>query len=335
MLLLQSGCSVRYGVDVLSQRSCRLGTEDLVTFLFRGYRRSKLLSQEERFEWRPAPRDEGPVFRDLSWDLEEPDHYPTLVAAQKPGLMASRAEKALHAAVASGDPEAMLDTAAQHPKHGLAATTIAGLLMLESDLDRGLEILDRAVATADVGDDRFVHEYLPEAGLSVVIAAGVMVRLPLQRNSLVLLLAELHQARGDYAEAIAMLEQTEPTSHIRLSLTEILYETGQYERVAELTQNVFNDDDVTALTLAYRGRALAALGFEDRALASLNRALEYPNRADSVLALAHAARAAIHRTRGEREAADDDFARALAQISGDPDAESHIRDLIGEASPPN
>lgn len=306
-----------------------------MTFLFRGYRRSKLLSQGERFEWQPAPRDEGPVFRDLSWDFEEPDHYPTLVAAQKPGLMASKAEKATHAAVASGDAEAMLGAARQHPKHGLAATTIAGLLLLESDLDRGLEILDRAVATGDVGDDHFVHEYLPEAGLSVVIAAGVMVRLPLQRNSLVLLLAELHQARGDYAEAIAMLEQTEPTSHIRLSLTEILYETGQYERVAELTQNIFNDDDVTALTLAYRGRALAALGSEDHAMASLNRALEYPNRADSVLALAHLARAMIRRKRGEQDAADEDFARALAQVSEDPDAEAHIRELIGQATPPD
>jgi tetratricopeptide (TPR) repeat protein len=297
-------------------------------------RRYRILTGEDVFVWQPQRRDDTPVFRDLAWDFEEPDQYPALVAGQKPGMMASKGEKAFHAAVTSGVPADMLATAGQHPKWQSAANAIAGLLMLESDLDRGMEVLEAAIGDEeDVGKNHFVHKYLPEAGLSVVIAAGVMVHLPLQRNSLVLLLAELHQARGDAPAAIAILEAAEATTHIRLSLTELLFETEQFERVVAVTQGVANDDDVTALTLAYRGRALTELGRDDEAIAALARALEYPNRAESVKAIALVGRGTIHQRRGEHILAQNDFTQALMEVPDDEEAIQHIQQLIHGESP--
>ena len=46
-------------------------------------------------------------------------------------MMASKSEKAFHAAVASGDTSAILAAAQQEPKYDIAAKTIAGLLSYE------------------------------------------------------------------------------------------------------------------------------------------------------------------------------------------------------------
>jgi tetratricopeptide (TPR) repeat protein len=280
------------------------------------------------FEWRPG-RDRGPVFRDLSWDFAEPDQYPELVAAEKPGLMASKGEKAFHTAVAGGDPEVILGTASEQPQYRQLASAIAGLLLLESDLDRGIAVLDEAVASGeDIARNRFLHKYMAAAGLTVVIAAGVMVHLPLQRNSIILLLAELHQARGDTASAQRVLEMAEPTTHVRLSQAELAFEAGDHDRVLQLTQGVFNDDDVTALMLAYRGRAFGELGRYDEAVSALARALEYPNRAESVKALALVGRGMIHQAQGEHILAENDFTMALMEVPDDEEAQQHIQELI-------
>ena len=305
-------------------------------FIFGGSlgRRHRLMADEDIFVWQPLRRDDQAVFRPMSWDFEEPDHYPTLVAGQKPGMMASKAEKAFHAAVASGVPENMLAAAGQHPKYESVGAAIAGLLMLESDLDHGMEILTSALGGGeDVGDNQFVHKYLPDAGLSVQIAAGVMVHLPLQRNSIVLLLAELHQARGNEDVAISLLETAEKTTHIRLSLTELLFETGQFDSVISATQGVINDDDVTALMLAYRGRALVEVGRDDEAIATLARALEYPNRSAAVRALALVGRGMVHQRRGDHILAQNDFTQALVEVPEDAEATQHIQELIhGEST---
>lgn len=284
--------------------------------------------QENVFRWR-IPEDHETVIRDLAWDFAEPDQYPTLVAQQKPGMMSSKAEKAFHAAVASGDPDLMLRSAGENPKYGTVAATIAGLLLLESDLDRGMNLLGEVITAADdVGRDHFVRKYLAEAGLSVVIAAGLMVRLPLQRNSIVLLMAELYQARGIPEQSLALLENAEQTTHIRLSRTELLYEAKRFEDVVGVTQGVINDDDFTALMLAYRGRALGELGRHDEAISVFARVFEYPNRAEAIMAIALVGRGMINQARGEFILAENDFTQALIEVPDDEEARRHIQELI-------
>ena len=280
------------------------------------------------FRWR-LPQDHETALRDLAWDFAEPDQYPELVAQSKPGFMASKSEKAFHAVVSGGDPDEILRGATQDPKYGPVASAIAGLLLLETDLERGMEQLEAAIEAADdIGKDQFLHKYMPEAGLSVVIAAGLMVRLPLQRNSLVLLLAELYQAQGVPARALEILSATEQTTHIRLSRAELLYDAGRFEDVLGVTQGVHNDDNFTALMLAYRGRALGELGRHDEAITVLARALEYPNRAESIKAIALVGRGMINQARGEFVLAKNDFTQALIEVPDDEEARRHIQDLI-------
>jgi tetratricopeptide (TPR) repeat protein len=299
-------------------------------YRYRRYTLPQAADDDVRFRWRTGKwADDGPLFRDLSWDFAEPDQYPELVAKQKPGMLAPKGEKAFHAAVASGDPSEILNIAGQNPKYADVAKAIAGLLLLEPELDRGITLVEEAIrAEPDIGKDPFVRKYLPEAGLTVVIAAGVMVHLPLQRNSLVLLVAELHQARGFDDQAIAMLAASEQTSHIRLSQTEVFYEARQFDRVLALTEGVVNDDDVTALMLAYRGRALGELGRDDEAISVLARTLEFSNQAPAIRAIALVGRGIINQTRGEFILAQNDFTQALMEVPDDEEAQQHIQELI-------
>ncbi len=301
--------------------------------IFRFHPLSARTTQDNTFRWRPD-RDRETILRDLSWDFGEPDQYPELVARQKPGMMASKGEKAFHAAVASGDPAEMLQVAGQQPKYTLVAGAIAGLLRLESDLDEGTSLLCDVISAADdVHKDHFIRKYLPEAGLSVEIAAGLVVRLPLQRNSIVLLLAELYQAQGLVDEALELLESSEQTTHIRLSKTEILFDADRFEDVVATTKGVFNDDDFTALLLAYRGRALVELGRNDDAINVFARVLEYPNRAEAILAIALVGRGMANQARGELILAENDFTQALIEMPHDEEAKAHIQELIRGAEP--
>jgi tetratricopeptide (TPR) repeat protein len=298
-------------------------------YRYRRYALHQAAQDDLKFRWRSAGHDDGPVFRDLSWDFADPDQYPELVGQQKPGMLASKGEKAFHAAVVSGNPSQILQVSGQNPKYALPAKTIAGLLSLETDLDHGISLLEEIVAADDdIAKDGFLRKYLPDAGLTVVIAAGVTVHLPVQKNSLVLLLAELHQARGFDDQALRLLEPAEQTTHIRLSQTELAYEAERFEQVLALTEGVRNDDDVTSLMLAYRGRALGELGRDAEAVAVLANTLERQNQAPEIRAIALIGRGMINQARGECILAQNDFTQALVEVPDDEEARQHIQELI-------
>ena len=288
------------------------------------------------FRWRLEDDEAPTVLRDLTWEFAEPDQYPELVAQQEPGFMASKGEKAVHAAIVSGDPSEMLRVAGQQLKYAAAANTVAGLLALETTRSWGIELLRGVIDQgADIDADHFIRKYLPEAGLSVVIAEGLMVRLPLSRNSIILLLAELYQADENADEALRVLDTAEPTTHIRLSKTELLYLQERFGEVVAVTEGVVNDDDVTALLLAYRGRALVGLDRYDDAVSVFARVLEYANRAASVKALALVGRGMVHQARGELILAENDFTQALVEVPDDAEARRYIEELIRHPGGPD
>jgi hypothetical protein len=238
---------------------------------------------------------ESREWTDTTWEFPGPDEYATLAARTEPGWFARAGEKAMHAAVVSGDPHTIDVTAGQHPQYRNTADVLAGLMSLDSRRSYASDLLFRSVTGGfESKDDPFIRKYMPDAGLVVPIAPGVAVALPIMRVAISLTVAELHQEQGDLASAIAILESVERTTHVTLSMVELLCADERFEEAVETTGRVLNDDDVTAMTLVYRGIALREMGRVDEARATLDRTLEYDSRADGVLTFARIVNASMN-----------------------------------------
>ena len=152
---------------------------------------------------------------DTTWEFPGPEEYAVLAAEHQPGWTANAGEKAMHAALVSGDPWAIDLAAGRHPAYRATADTLAGLLSLNTQRSYAGELLDRAIeADYEPKDDPFVRSYLPGAGIVVPIAPGVVVPLPLMRTAVALAAAELHQAAQEYTRAIGVLDPVERTTHV-------------------------------------------------------------------------------------------------------------------------
>ena len=193
----------------------------------------------------------------------------------------------MHEALVSGDPNAIDLAAGQHPQYRSTADTLAGLLSLNTRRSYAGDLLDRAISSGyEPKDDPFVRSYLPGAGIVVPIAPGVVVPLPLMRTAVALAAAELHQDAEEYERAITVLETAERTTHVVLSMTELLVAAGRYQDAVELTDGVVNTDDVAALTLAYRATAQRELGNIEAASATIEGVLSHGQPSKDVIGFA-------------------------------------------------
>ncbi len=95
---------------------------------------------------------------DTTWEFPGPEEYAVLAAERRPEWTARAGEKAMHAALVSGDPYAIDLAAGQHPAYRATADTLAGLLSLNTQRSYAGELLDRAIeADYELKGDPFVR----------------------------------------------------------------------------------------------------------------------------------------------------------------------------------
>lgn len=239
------------------------------------------------------------------------------VGRQRPGLFASKGEKALHRALLADDIQAMHDVTVQHPEYALAAETIAGLKLVSSgDQTTGKALMSKVFTSGqDPAEQPFMKKYLPNMGFEVPIAPGVGALLPVSRDAIGLLLAELHQASGDSAAAIGVVEQLEPTAHAAVSLAELYCEGHRYADVVELTEGISNEDDATALLCVFRGIAFREQGYQQAAREAFKEALKSKKRDQVIRHRALLERARTYLAEGKRAMARKDLERIMAEDS--------------------
>jgi hypothetical protein len=233
------------------------------------------------FGYRFAGR-EALEWADMTWEFSGPDEYPELASRVAPSWFAKSGEKALHA------------VGGQHPQYRNTADVLAGLISLSIRRTYAAELLARSVkAGFEPRDDPFIRKYLPSAGIDVPIAPGVSVSLPIMQIAVALTVAEVRQADGDQDAAIEVLLLVERTTHVRLSLVELLNAVGRFEESVEFSDHTSNDDDVTAMILAYRAIALREIGRTAEARSTLVRLLSEGTRSGAVTAFARVVSASM------------------------------------------
>lgn len=240
---------------------------------------------------------------------------PPTAPRKKPGLFAPKGEKELYKAVEAQDPRAIAQVGEEHPELRLAASTLAGLMLLDGDPAESERLLAEAFATGrDPAEDRFVSGYLVTR-VKLSIATGVTAELPVGRDAVGLALAELEQREGDPHGAIEVVEQLEPSTYAAVSLAELYAQAGRWDDVVELTEGVENGDDCSALLCVFRGEAFRHQGFYDAAYEVLKTALRARSRAPEIRHLALAERAQNYLAQGKKAQARKDLERILAEDS--------------------
>mgnify|MGYP001819864285 FL=1 len=241
---------------------------------------------------------------DVTWDFPGPDEYAELASGVEPGWFAKSGEKAMRAALMTGDPHAVDMAAGQHPQYRNTADVVAGLLSLSMRRTYAAELLHRSVAAGfEPREDPFIKKYLPNAGIVVPIAPGVAVSLPIMRVSIALTVAELEQAADDHDRAIEVLRMVDRTTHVTLSLVELLNTVGRFTDTIEISQTTVNADDVTAMILAYRAIALREVGRTDEAKSILDRLIAEGGRSTAISTFAGVVNASMDGPAGDPDPA--------------------------------
>jgi tetratricopeptide (TPR) repeat protein len=237
-------------------------------------------------------------------------------APAKPGIFAPKGEKALYRAIQAQDFSAIQRVMDEYVDYAVLAAAISGLQQMASGNDeRARGLLSRVFASGqEPAAHPFAQKYLTTK-LTLGVAAGVTVILPINRDAVGLALAELLQDSGDLSAAIEIVEQLEPTAYVVVSLAELYSQAGRHSDVVALTEAVANEDDATAFLCVLRGVALREQGYHEAARAAFKEALKSKKREAVVRHRALLERAQTYLAEGKRAMARRDLERVLAEDS--------------------
>lgn len=257
---------------------------------------------------------------------------PAQVAAMPtPGFTAPRWEKELHKAlVVAQDPTKITDVATRHPEarpHGALFEALFGA-MPAGDTDRARSLL---AWVFDIGfdpmQDAFCRKYLSRAAVTLDIAVGVSAQLPIDRDVIGLVLAEVLQEAGDLAGAIDVVEQLEPSTVAAVSLAELYGQTGRWDQVMALTEGISNVDEPSVYLLIQRGAALREQGFYEGAREALKEAMRVRSRPAELRQQALVERAETYSCQGKASMARKDLEKVLAENSQYPGIRERLASL--------
>ena len=235
---------------------------------------------------------------------------------KKPGWFAPRVEKDLFAAMSASDVDRVEKIAREQERYVVAAASLAGLLRMQAEqVQAAIDMLMLVWSSGqDPASDPFIQKYV-SVSFNLVLAPGVSAPLSLSRNTVGLALAELLQLQGLRVEAVEIVEQLEPNAASAISLAELYAELGRWSDVVELTDQVTNQDDLTALLCVFRGVAMRELGYYEAARTSLKEALKTKQRNPVIRHRAWLERARCYELEGKRSLARKDLERILAEDS--------------------
>lgn len=246
--------------------------------------------------------------------------------------MAPRWEKALHAAVTKQDADKIVEVGRQYQEARLHAALFEAILgaLPAGHIDRVRQLLHDVFSSGfDPAADPFFTKYFPRMGTSLGVAEGVQVTLPLDRQTIGLIYAEVLQEAGDLDSAIAVVEDLEPTTIAAVSLAELYGDQGRWDEVISLTDGLSNEDEPSTYLLIQRGIGLREMGMFAASRETLKEALRVRTRPAEMRHRALVERAATYRAEGKNGMARKDLERVFADDSTYPGLREALDALPG------
>lgn len=241
--------------------------------------------------------------------------------------MAPRWEKKLFSAMKTGDVSAIAEAGKLSPDAGIPAALLEGMFSYQNhSYDRARELLNWLWFHSDAIDtNAFVSKYLDTSTLTLEVAHGVNIQMPLDHNAVGLVLAELLQEADELPEAIAVVEALDASTAATVSRAKLYSADERHQDVIKLTDGVVNVDDPTTFLLTLRGAAFRETHNYTAARAAFKEALKSSKRDRSIRHLAWMERARTYMAEGKKAMARKDLERILAEDSDYPDLDEAMQ----------
>lgn len=231
-----------------------------------------------------------------------------------------RAERALVAAVANDDVDALTRMAAHGGPAQDAARILAALRLATTDPARAIEMLDQlARFPTDPTDSKLLRKHWSTLSVQTDLAPSVPALVGLGRTAFALLAAELMAQAGRVSDGVALLDTLPPRPPVVLAKAAALLAHGDHARVLEVTTSLAGDDDVSALALVARSVAARSQQEITVALDAVCEALAGGGHSGVVLSAALEERAHLYTLAGDTAAAHADLEALAALAAGATD----------------
>ncbi|CAN2190077.1 Tetratricopeptide repeat [Candidatus Nanopelagicaceae bacterium] len=257
--------------------------------------------------------------------LAATDRYLTGTNPPKPGLFAGKAERALNEFLLDIYSADSTDTPAQVVEKAKTlraqfaelrpALELISFLHAITDKELSKEATKWAPGLWKNRDalfaDSLVKKYLVGIHPSVQISRGISTNLAYTMQTLGFMYVEVLQGDGKYDEALAALNDLAPDALIAISTADIELSKKDFDGAIDTTEDVENEDDVSAMLLIFRGIAFRGKGLHEAALECFKRALAKKDRSQEVLHRARFERADTYIAMGKKAMAIKDLEKIL------------------------
>ena len=242
-----------------------------------------------------------------------------------PGVFASKAEKALSKFLLDIYHREHPDTAAEviakakalRAEHEELRYPLELTTFIHSIVDPTLQ--EQAKGWADglwsnrstIFADKLVIKYLYAVYPQTRITKGIWVFLPFNEQLFGFVYAEVLQDSNRYEDALNVLSELDPDPLVAVSIADIEISMKNFDGAIETTEDVENEDDITAMLLTLRGIAFRGKGLHEAALECFKRALAKKDRSQELLHRARFERAETYIALGKKSMAVKDLEKIL------------------------
>ena len=159
--------------------------------------------------------------------------------------------------------------------------------------------------------DKLVVKYLSAIYPQTRITPGIWVFLPYNEELFGFIYAEVLQDSGRYEDALNVLSELNPDPLVAVSIADIEISMKNFDGAIQTTEDIENEDDITAMLLTLRGIAFRGKGLHEAALECFKRALAKKDRSQELLHRARFERADTYIALGKKAMAVKDLEKIL------------------------
>lgn len=255
------------------------------------------------------------------------DNYNEAIA--KPGLFANKEERDFYSFIRESfdypgalKSEQVAEKAetliATHPNLELLVKALAAMSMLgdEKSEVKGQEWLKSSWDQRNTLSEHPLYvKYFPMIHPTVKLAQGISMPTTYGISAMGYIYSEQLQSVGKFAEALEIVNQLSASDYRDIAIADLQVALGSFDEIITSTENVVNEDDLSAVLLIFRGIALREKGFYEAAREALKSAHASKKRSEDVLNFALFERAACYEKEKKYSAALKDLEKIMATDS--------------------